>query len=134
MRLNFQKAQTAFKQVSGKMRSRSCLEQQNKRAKGMFYTEAAGEYGEAKDMMGQMHPVLQEGLEENNINSMTNLQRDAINGGILQGQSMFLRAANGSGKTLACLLPVLNNLYQQKNGEGNRSRSSDDSTQRVLSK
>ena len=33
----------------------------------------------------------------------------------MEGSSMLLRGENGSGKTLAYLLPILNQLYEDKN-------------------
>jgi len=36
---------------------------------------------------------------------------EAVDAGILQGKHMLLGGANGTGKTLAYLLPILNNLY-----------------------
>ena len=59
----------------------------------------------------QLHPHLQEGLSACNYQLLTNLQREAIDSGILDGKHMLLRGANGTGKTLAYLLPILNNLY-----------------------
>lgn len=59
-----------------------------------------------------LHPHLLEGLDSCNYQMLTTLQREAIDGGILQGKHMLLRGANGTGKTLAYLLPILNNLYQ----------------------
>ena len=58
-----------------------------------------------------LHPHLIEGLSDCNYQLMTSLQREAIDSGILQGKHMILRGANGTGKTLAYLLPILNNLY-----------------------
>ena len=58
-----------------------------------------------------LHPFLLEGLQENNFHHLTNLQMEAIDAGILQGRHMLLGGGNGTGKTLAYLLPILNNLY-----------------------
>ena len=58
-----------------------------------------------------LHPYLLEGLQANNYQYLTTLQKEAIEQGIMDGQHMLLRGANGTGKTLAYLLPVLNRLY-----------------------
>jgi superfamily II DNA/RNA helicase len=57
---------------------------------------------------------LEESLSLNNYKYTTEIQRLALEKGILEGQNMLLNAENGSGKTLAYLLPILNQLYIHK--------------------
>ena len=59
----------------------------------------------------ELHPLLQEGLLDNNFKYLTQLQREAVDAGILKGNHILLRGGNGTGKTLAYLLPILNQLY-----------------------
>jgi superfamily II DNA/RNA helicase len=41
---------------------------------------------------------------------------------MLSGQSLLVNAENGSGKTLAFLLPILNQLYTLRKPENTQSR------------
>ena len=59
-------------------------------------------------LQDDLHPFLQEGLLDNNFKYLTQLQREAIDAGILKGNHILLRGGNGTGKTLAFLLPILN--------------------------
>ena len=80
-----------------------------------------------------LHPYLLEGLQSNNYTYLTNLQREAIDCGILEGKHVLMRSANGTGKTLAYLLPVFNNLYNYY-AENLISQSSIMNVQKAISK
>jgi len=69
-----------------------------------------------------VHPILKEALEINNINCLTEIQQLALKKGILSGQSLLVNSENGSGKTLAFLLPILNQLYNLRKPENTHSR------------
>ena len=50
-------------------------------------------------------------LETSHIKHLTRIQEIAMARGALSGKSMLINAENGSGKTLAYLLSILNQLY-----------------------
>ena len=75
-----------------------------------------------------MHPTLKQGLKENNFKYVTELQKQAIDEGIMESKHMIVRSTNGSGKTLSYLLPILNSLYNERAG------SNDDISFRISKK
>ena len=56
--------------------------------------------------------ALSKSLEYANITHFTDIQDQAVSRGILEGKNMLLHSESGSGKTLAYLLPILENLYE----------------------
>ena len=93
--------------VGSLFRARNAVRSDSDRFKHLLSTDSFDLLCEAK----RLHPHLKEGLRANNFKFLTTLQREAINEGIIEGKHMLLRGANGTGKTLAYLLPVLNDLY-----------------------
>lgn len=56
-------------------------------------------------------------MEANNISRVTEIQQLALQKGLLTGQSLIVNSENGSGKTLAFLLPILNQLYNLRHAD-----------------
>lgn len=49
------------------------------------------------------------------VTSLTDIQRMAVDAGILEGKKMLLHSESGSGKTLAYLMPILESMYKLDN-------------------
>lgn len=63
-------------------------------------------------MSKKCHKDLLRALKLNNYSYLTDVQSQAIEKGILDNNNMIITSESGSGKTLAYLLPVLNQLYK----------------------
>lgn len=72
-------------------------------------------------MLAEINPILKEALEANNISRLTEIQQLAFQRGLLSDQSLIINSENGSGKTLAFLLPILNQLYNLRKPENGPS-------------
>ena len=60
-----------------------------------------------------LHPSIQKALEETGYNQPTPIQSEAIPS-LLKGRDLLGCAQTGTGKTAACALPILHNLYINK--------------------
>jgi superfamily II DNA/RNA helicase len=69
-----------------------------------------------------MHPDLQAGLKASGYLHPTEVQHQALSHGILQKEHMILTSGTGTGKTLAYLLPALNQLFHFKDRHASRPR------------
>ncbi|CAI2367187.1 unnamed protein product [Moneuplotes crassus] len=71
----------------------------------------------------KLHPLLQEGLKRNGFKYITEIQQEVLNSeaislpGDMLGRNTLLASDSGSGKTLAYLLPILNNIFHSKDAE-----------------